>query len=416
MNDSGFGGEQHAGVAFTPADLPLGAHLAPIGPEPSEKFRRLLLRVRPDLRFISASSYLGSACYLLATSSSWASDVRKARAQGFHQPLILFPEVTTSYYDYWSFPIELIQQSPSGDLFVRAKDFEGYVAGLGEFFGRSISGGYHPSPVRYRPIERMSSAATSQLTQLADLLGDKESKLNLKVATEADAYSLWRHWLLNLYNGLEYMDYVTLPYGGTVMNCGVHGGGEIPYFLAALGGHGCIINVDPLGNAYLQPDARAALGQFQGRAYEQAVALHNFVTEFLLPVDAGGMAAGGRINDTIPGVTSVQFPATTVDQIVSDLKLDRLDLIKMDIEGAEPLALLGAETAIQRFRPQLAISIYHQPDHYVDIPLKLYRSLQGYELFVKHYHFISNETILYAIPTEQLTRRSRHRISVHLTS
>ena len=45
--------------------------------------------------------------------------------------------------------------------------------------------------------------------------------------------------------------------------------------------------------------------------------------------------------------------------------------IKMDIEGAEYQALLGARETILRHRPNLAISLYHRPEHIWQIPLFL---------------------------------------------
>jgi FkbM family methyltransferase len=50
---------------------------------------------------------------------------------------------------------------------------------------------------------------------------------------------------------------------------------------------------------------------------------------------------------------------TTIDQIVSELGLRRLDIIKMDIEGAETRAIHGAQDTLKRFRPHLAIATEH---------------------------------------------------------
>ncbi|MBI4874016.1 MAG: FkbM family methyltransferase [Acidobacteria bacterium] len=58
-----------------------------------------------------------------------------------------------------------------------------------------------------------------------------------------------------------------------------------------------------------------------------------------------------------------KVPLTTIDKLVAELKLDRVDLIKMDIEGAEPNALRGARETLTRFKPRLTISAYHAPDH-----------------------------------------------------
>jgi hypothetical protein len=50
----------------------------------------------------------------------------------------------------------------------------------------------------------------------------------------------------------------------------------------------------------------------------------------------------------------VKVPLTTVDELVSELKLRRVDF-KMDIEGAEKRALLGARRTLATYKPQLAM-------------------------------------------------------------
>ena len=46
----------------------------------------------------------------------------------------------------------------------------------------------------------------------------------------------------------------------------------------------------------------------------------------------------------------------------SSIGLDRVDFIKMDIEGAERHAVAGARQTIARFAPRMALSVYHRPD------------------------------------------------------
>jgi FkbM family methyltransferase len=53
-------------------------------------------------------------------------------------------------------------------------------------------------------------------------------------------------------------------------------------------------------------------------------------------------------------VTNV--PLVTIDQLVKDLKLARVDIIKMDIKGATKKALNGAKDVLAANRPRLAIS------------------------------------------------------------
>jgi len=59
---------------------------------------------------------------------------------------------------------------------------------------------------------------------------------------------------------------------------------------------------------------------------------------------------------------------TTIDALVAKLKLDKVDFIKMDIEGSERKALAGASRTLKRFKPRLAISSEHSPDDSRTIP------------------------------------------------
>lgn len=52
----------------------------------------------------------------------------------------------------------------------------------------------------------------------------------------------------------------------------------------------------------------------------------------------------------------------TIDRISKELHLRRLDLIKMDVEGAEWHALEGARATIRALRPTLAIAVEHGKD------------------------------------------------------
>ena len=57
--------------------------------------------------------------------------------------------------------------------------------------------------------------------------------------------------------------------------------------------------------------------------------------------------------------------------LVEELKLDRVDFIKFDIEGAEHQALRGARETLRRLRPRLAMSAYHLPDDARTLPAEV---------------------------------------------
>lgn len=86
----------------------------------------------------------------------------------------------------------------------------------------------------------------------------------------------------------------------------------------------------------------------------------------------------------------------SIDDYVKQKGITKIDFIKMDIEGAEPLALKGAIETIKKHRPKLAIAIYHSMSDFVNIPRWIYDLNLGYELYLGHYTIHSEETIIFA--------------------
>ncbi|SCM83628.1 hypothetical protein KL86SPO_70486 [uncultured Sporomusa sp.] len=86
----------------------------------------------------------------------------------------------------------------------------------------------------------------------------------------------------------------------------------------------------------------------------------------------------------------------SIDDFVKQKSLSQLDFIKMDIEGAEITALMGARKSIAHFLPKLAIAIYHKPDDLWQIPQLIKSIYPGYSFYIKHNSRSSLETVLLA--------------------
>jgi FkbM family methyltransferase len=93
---------------------------------------------------------------------------------------------------------------------------------------------------------------------------------------------------------------------------------------------------------------------------------------------------------------TVEVASCTLDDFVSANGIERVNLIKMDIEGSEPQALLGAEQTIRRDRPQLAISLYHSMEHFASIPTWVADLGVGYRFYLDHFTIHTEETVLFA--------------------
>jgi len=87
--------------------------------------------------------------------------------------------------------------------------------------------------------------------------------------------------------------------------------------------------------------------------------------------------------------------------IIKTIKLDSftdepVTFIKMDIEGAEQNALSGAKETIKKHKPKLAISVYHEDDDLVKIPLLIHEMVPEYKFYLRHHTASNVDTVLYA--------------------
>ena len=111
-----------------------------------------------------------------------------------------------------------------------------------------------------------------------------------------------------------------------------------------------------------------------------------------------GQGQSGAEQTINPGANAfdASISTTTVDKLVEDGTIPRVDFIKMDIEGSELDALQGAERTIREFCPRLALSLYHRPEDFFTIPIWIDQLGCGYRFFLEHYSIHQEETVLYA--------------------
>jgi FkbM family methyltransferase len=110
------------------------------------------------------------------------------------------------------------------------------------------------------------------------------------------------------------------------------------------------------------------------------------------PATTVGTAAAGGAN----GGDALQVPSASIDALVEEGALDRVDFLKLDIEGAELEALRGAQATLRRDRPRLAIAIYHKPEDWTTIPRFVDGLGVGYRFSLGHFTVHAEETVLFA--------------------
>lgn len=91
--------------------------------------------------------------------------------------------------------------------------------------------------------------------------------------------------------------------------------------------------------------------------------------------------------------TSTKIPVASIDSV---LQGKRATYIKMDVEGSEAETLEGAKKTIVKWKPRLAVCVYHKPFDIIDLPLRIIDMNPEYKFYLRHYASNLCETVLYA--------------------
>lgn len=120
------------------------------------------------------------------------------------------------------------------------------------------------------------------------------------------------------------------------------------------------------------------------------IAVGNENAELKFEATGGG---GAGLSNT--GSISVQCKR------IDDYFNEEITFIKLDIEGAELSALKGAYYTIHKYKPKLAVCIYHLPSDLWEIILYIKEQFPFYNLSVRTHQYDGLDFVLYAIPNSK---------------
>lgn len=235
------------------------------------------------------------------------------------------------------------------------------------------------------------------LAEVKQRLADSESVLTLETLLTGTVADLFRHYSERVFRHVQYMECGSFFPGMVIIDGGIQEGFELPYYMAHTAGTAQIVCVDPSGFERLGPFVAATVQHFAKQFTVVPRALWSLTGDVALPV-LDGIVVGQFKDFNEAGFPEVVLPCDTIDNIVQQQGLTAVDLIKLDVEGSEPQVLRGMRETVAKYRPQLAISVYHWPEHMWELPLELMRTLPDYDFYLRHYSFGRWECILYAVP------------------
>ena len=188
--------------------------------------------------------------------------------------------------------------------------------------------------------------------------------------------------------------------GDIVLDCGAYTGNTTLYFSRKTGPGGHVYGFEAAGDSFSHYIEN--VGHIKNcTPIRCAVAKENGVATL-----GGAFPAGFSL-----GQPGEEVATTALDDFISKHNIPRVDFIKMDVEGAEADALLGAAKLIKRFRPKMALSVYHKWYDVYDLPDIVRKIDPNYNFYLRHYSHAGAETVVFCVPDAEQYPPAECRIS-----
>lgn len=107
----------------------------------------------------------------------------------------------------------------------------------------------------------------------------------------------------------------------------------------------------------------------------------------------------GTLGSHISAEGHFDIPCVPLSEIIGKTAVT---YIKMDIEGAEYDALLGAREVIERDRPVLGICVYHLQNDLWRLPLLMREMVPEYRMYLRLHEPDGWQSVAYAVPPDRL--------------
>lgn len=213
-------------------------------------------------------------------------------------------------------------------------------------------------------------------------------------------YELYKQFFKILRDAISYGKYQTFPVivnkGDVVIDCGAHIGIFSLLFAKLAGKNGKVVAIEPEERNYKALEKMTKLNKDIASIIPLKIAVYkeNCWLDLYIAKDPSCHTITPYYDERKKYLLGKKekVKALKIDTIVEELGLEKVDFIKMDIEGAEIDALLGAEQTIKRFKPKLAICTYHRPTDSEEIK----KIILSYNSDYKLKEIDQGEKILYA--------------------
>lgn len=130
--------------------------------------------------------------------------------------------------------------------------------------------------------------------------------------------------------------------------------------------------------------------------------LKNFSNIIYNPVGLSNSEKKLKIHSNAQASKVAEDGDTEIRLVALDEHLDTpYTFLKMDIEGGELDAINGSLKGIEKYRPKLALSVYHRSNDFWQIPETVLSACSDYKIYLRHYLEGISETVMYFVPEKR---------------
>lgn len=101
-------------------------------------------------------------------------------------------------------------------------------------------------------------------------------------------------------------------------------------------------------------------------------------------------------------INTIKIKQVKIDDFLEKRKVT---FMKIHGEGMECKILAGGIKTIMENRPIVAVTIYHNKEGIMEVPLFLMKNLKEYKFYHRLYSYCGNDSVLYAVPKERINNR-----------
>lgn len=236
--------------------------------------------------------------------------------------------------------------------------------------------------------EKYLDTYSESLNEMLNDFADDKSKESFISYVKARYFNDWNYIQPYVCEKMYFPEFIKINNQESFVDCGAFDGDTLKLFLNQTNEWNNYIAFEPSSLPYENLNRHIEIHNLQRiKLYKVGVWNKKTTLSFVEENDISRIFEGEILN-------GIEIEVDTIDNLCINIPVT---YIKMDLEGSELAALKGAFNVISKYKPKLAISIYHKPKDLIDIFQFIKKMNLGYKFYFRIHTKVGSDAVLYAL-------------------